>query len=515
MKKKILFIIAIFFSFMVPVQAEEITLTEDMDLNGVVYELTEDLTINGNGHTIKGGFSIGATKEYKLVLKNLVIDGGGIDKIVAMPQYSQAGVSIEIDGVTFLNYKKTALDLSGIITSIDIRNSTFDSSLTTEIDGVTCEMWCELEKRSASAIDLNLRANTNDYEGLEVCNKKIEIGDYVIENNVFKNAVIDAADLETSTAGAIKLKVKELHDCLSNTPVVYIRNNKFINNSRDIVIGTSSVVGSSTSVAESGDFHIYMENNGPLTILNNTIENEVTYEDKLLYVSQFVSDTMTAFLNCNENNYLETYIIENDVITMAVNSKQLLESLTAKNENFHDFINETIRAQANVNWMFYDADDAYSYMIKYEDVKSKLTNTVSNLSLKISDETTIDKLKDYANGRNLFIESYEDGDLPAVKVTYKFATDFDSGSKAYLYYYNSENGLLEKEGECVVDDKSYATFDLTHFSSYIISDVDLINANPATNLNIEAIVIVVALMGMVAILGIEMNKYKIKKQNNY
>ena len=77
MLKKALFILVVFFGFMAPVCAKEINLTEDWDMEGTPYEITEDLTINGNGHTITGYFTLPEFPKngIKLVIKDAIIDG--------------------------------------------------------------------------------------------------------------------------------------------------------------------------------------------------------------------------------------------------------------------------------------------------------------------------------------------------------------------------------------------------------------------------------------------------------
>ena len=79
----------------------------------------------------------------------------------------------------------------------------------------------------------------------------------------------EGEDLATSTAGAIKIKVKNAEK-VSSVGTIEIKNNEFIDNLRDIVIGTQSVSGG--TVYDSAKFNIRLSGN------TRTVEN-VTYQE--------------------------------------------------------------------------------------------------------------------------------------------------------------------------------------------------------------------------------------------
>lgn len=114
--------------------------------------------------------------------------------------------------------------------------------------------------RAGSVIDLNFG---NSVSG-------VEVNSIVIENNKFSNVKLaEGEDLATSTAGAIKIKVKNAEK-VSSVGTIEIKNNEFIDNLRDIVIGTQSVSGG--TVYDSAKFNIRLSGN------TRTVEN-VTYQE--------------------------------------------------------------------------------------------------------------------------------------------------------------------------------------------------------------------------------------------
>ena len=118
---------------------------------------------------------------------------------------------------------------SDSVKNLIVKNSSFDASGTVNAgDHTSVE-----SRRAGSAIDLNFG---NSVSGVEVEN-------IIIENNKFSNVKLaEGEDLSQSTAGAIKIKIKN-SDKVTSMGKVEVKNNEFVDNLRDIVVGTQSVSG--------------------------------------------------------------------------------------------------------------------------------------------------------------------------------------------------------------------------------------------------------------------------------
>lgn len=228
-------------------------------------EIAKSVTINGNGATIDGKINITANNST-IVLKNATVkfEEG---KPITLLNVSGNGNTVEVENVTFeggqnaivVNNLGQSLTLNGVdmsgfygkavysdsIENLIVTNSTFDASGTINAGDHTNED----SKRAGSVIDLNF-GNTIS----EVKVNKIEIS-----NNEFSNVKLaEGETLEESTAGAIKIKIKNINNVESFDRVT-IENNNFTDNLRDIVIGTQSVSGG--TVTDSAAFNVVLSGN--------------------------------------------------------------------------------------------------------------------------------------------------------------------------------------------------------------------------------------------------------------
>ena len=171
---------------------------------------------------------------------------------------------------------------SDSIENLIVTNSTFDASGTINAGDHTNED----SKRAGSVIDLNF-GNTIS----EVKVNKIEIS-----NNEFSNVKLaEGETLEESTAGAIKIKIKNINNVESFDRVT-IENNNFTDNLRDIVIGTQSVSGG--TVTDSAAFNVVLSGNtrtqnreksNEVKVTNNSIAG--TEEERTETISSDIKTT--------------------------------------------------------------------------------------------------------------------------------------------------------------------------------------------------------------------------------
>ena len=129
------------------VNAKVIDMTEDMT-SAEIGAITEDTTINGNGHTITGTFSI-RTSGIDFVLNNVNIDANASDETEVIAIDIRAiGASLTLNDVTISNYTKAGI-YAEQFASIVVDGSVFDGSRTVDIgEGSGSE--ATLVKRSAA-----------------------------------------------------------------------------------------------------------------------------------------------------------------------------------------------------------------------------------------------------------------------------------------------------------------------------------------------------------------------------
>ena len=116
----------------------------------------------------------------------------------------------------------------------------------------------------------------------------------------------------------------------------------------------------------------------------------------------------------------------------------------------------------------------YSITINKKDILENSQDTVTDLSLNISDETEVAELKKFAKDGNIFISSVESGLLPASKIAINVVLEGYAGKELNLYYYNPETKKLEFVSKVNVDAAGNASITLEHYSEYVLSLSNLI-----------------------------------------
>lgn len=228
-------------------------------------QIIKSVTIDGHGATIDGSITV-INDNSTVVLKNLTvrceegkpitllnIKGSNNTVVVENVKFiggenaimvNNLGQSLTLDKVDMSKFYGKAL-YSDSIKSLTVKNSIFDATGTENAgDHTSVE-----SRRAGSVIDLNFG---NSVSGVEV--EKI-----LLENNTFSNVKLAIGeDPTTSTAGAIKIKVKNA-DKVTKMGNVEIIDNEFVDNLRDIVIGTQSVSGG--TAFDSAKFNVVLSGN--------------------------------------------------------------------------------------------------------------------------------------------------------------------------------------------------------------------------------------------------------------
>ena len=149
---------------------------------------------------------------------------------------------------------------------------------------------------------------------------------------------------------------------------------------------------------------------------------------------------------------------------------------------------------------------AQEYKIEFntEDMTEEFVNDFS-LQIEVSEEQPFksDVLKDVKSDM-VFIDLEYSGALPkGTKLTIVAENyGYEEGDKFMLYYYNPKTDAMELIAkEVVVDEDGFATIEINHASTYILSSAEL-PVKSATNPNTSDMTIVIAaVLGVVAVLG--------------
>ena len=451
--------------------------TYDMetDMNVSEFDFTEDTVINGNGHTIIGNFSI-STSDIDIVINNATIDANAADgTTINAIELNAIGTSLELNNVTVTNYTKSGLYADKFL-SLVIDGSTFDGSKTPEI-GEGSGPEADLMKRSAAGIDINIgNTGTTDFSV-----EKIEI-----TNSTFRNVL---ASEENTTGGGIKVKVKNWAHLTSMCDVI-IENNTFTDNVRDLVVGTNAG-GGETTQAQTGDITFKLFGNSAMKVVNNS-SNE---GDEAARTEVIDSDYLVEL-----NYYTDTHkVLTEDETGLVVDATEAFDLAEALNTVTTDEVLDSLLIDYGT----------YTITIAKEDIKEDLADTLTDLSLVVSSTTTNEVLSNLVS-KGLFITTTESGNLPAEKVTLNLLLAEYASKTMELYYYNPTKESLELVSEVVFDELGNASFNLTHYSEYVLVEVveeAPVVENPSTNDNVLTYVIV----GIIATIGIAGSVIYLKK----
>lgn len=460
-----LFAICCVMMLKVNVNAEELVLEKDTASSEI--KVTEGMIIDGQGkYKITGGLSI--KDGMDVTIKNVTLDGEGKTQITL--NLSGAG-NVVVENVTFKNYTSKGIYTNNI-GSLKVSGSTFDASYAKDL-----EIGNELIKRSAAGIDINFGDKiTSEYT----------VGNIDITGNTFKN-VVDTESVETSTAGAIKVKIKDNRHLVS-VGTITISGNTFTDNVRDVVIGTNDPAADSSMTAlDTGKFNVILRNNGTVKVSNNTIVDRL--------ISEITGD------------YIINYGEEN-VITLDTNTEEIYEEVKVTedvnlNDKLTELKNNDMLEGITLNY------EGYTITISKENIKDNLKDTLTDLSMTITDKTEIKELKEYIKDGVLFINTTASGNLPASKVTVTTVVDGEY-EKLLLYYFNEETGKLEFLNEVSVKD-GVVSFDLEHYSNYVLSATDLIEEK---NPNTYDGIMVYVMLGLLAIVALGIVSGNLKRKVN-
>ena len=161
-----------------------------------------------------------------------------------------------------------------------------------------------------------------------------------------------------------------------------------------------------------------------------------------------------------------------------------------------------------------------------------MANTLTDLSLVVSEDTTTDALLEYISEDNAFIKTTVSGELPANVVTLSLNLSKYANQNVNLYYFNPDNNELEFVSVVTFDVNGNANIALEHYSEYVLSLNDLTNQdvveeptdpveeptepsepdieNPSTSDNIGAFMI----LGALSVIGLTVATIVLKKRHN-
>ena len=422
-----------------------LTLEEDMKASDITIE--DGMTIDGQGkYKIIGQLNI--KNGESVTIKNVTFDGEN-GSTLHMLYLTNAG-DIVVDNVNFVGYEKAGI--YGIfMSSLTVSNSMFDANNTSglvdeEFPGHGEE---EQMKRSAAGIDLNL-GNNEFGQGVV---PTLSVKSITISNNTFKNVVVEEENQADSTAGAIKIKLKNsdyLAEGVSGINNIRIEENIFENNFQDLVIGTDTPAGATNSRTNTGNLDILLINNDAMIVTNNSDVEEPT---ETLDGNYKLNYTDNKKYELDDNLY---YIVDEDNI----------DAFT--DEEMAAVLADTDVAGIAVTYQ------GVSFAISKETLLDEdLGASLDDFDIVPSEETTIEALKQYMGEDVMFytvsgIDLLDDG--MSVDIS-------DLGEEfvgtLYLYYYDETNGLQ------LVSNPNNASLTFDKNGTYVLSATNLIPSTPS------------------------------------
>ena len=442
MEKKLKSVMLVLFSiccaigFSTKVNALEMT----GDMNAGDIHVEDGMVIDGKGeYTITGQLKV--TGGEDITIKNVTWTGASTEDILL---YLDKAGDVVIENVTFTNFIKAGIYAENL-TSFSVTKSTFDGIDTDKLKDQSYPDSPEedLIKRSPAGMDLNF-GNPLVNMGPSVT---VNVESITIANNTFKNVKIPDEYLASSTGGAIKIKLKGMTS-QTTMGTITIENNEFVDNARDLVIGTDRPA-TDTTQGQTGDLEILLVNNGAMVVKNNSGDGATETLDgnyKLNY-------TDNKKYELDDNLY---YIVDEDNID-AFTDEEMAAIL----------LDEDVAG-------FAVTVDGVTFSISRETLLDEdLGASLDDFDIVPSEETAIESLTQYMSEVVMFftisgIDLFDDG------ITYDVSSlGEEFVGTLYLYYYDETNGLQLVSNP----DNSILAFDKN--GTYVLSATNLIPSTPS------------------------------------
>ena len=437
MEKKLRSVMLVLFSiccaigFSTKVNALEMT----GDMNAGDIHVEDGMVIDGKGeYTITGQLKV--TGGEDITIKNVTWTGASTEDILL---YLDKAGDVVIENVTFTNFIKAGIYAENL-TSFSVTKSTFDGIDTDKLKDQSYPDSPEedLIKRSPAGMDLNF-GNPLVNMGPSVT---VNVESITIANNTFKNVKIPDEYLASSTGGAIKIKLKGMTS-QTTMGTITIENNEFVDNARDLVIGTDRPA-TDTTQGQTGDLEILLVNNGAMVVKNNSGDGATETLDGN-YKLNYTDDKKYEL---DENLY---YVVDEDNID-AITDEEMAAIL----------LDEDVAG-------FAVTVDGVTFSISRETLLDEdLGASLDDFDIVPSEETAIESLTQYMSEVVMFftisgIDLFDDG------ITYDVSSlGEEFVGTLYLYYYDETNGLQLVSNP----DNSILAFDKN--GTYVLSATNLI-----------------------------------------
>lgn len=432
----VLFSICCAIGFSTKVNALEMT----GDMNAGDIHVEDGMVIDGKGeYTITGQLKV--TGGEDITIKNVTWTGASTEDILL---YLDKAGDVVIENVTFTNFIKAGIYAENL-TSFSVTKSTFDGIDTDKLKDQSYPDSPEedLIKRSPAGMDLNF-GNPLVNMGPSVT---VNVESITIANNTFKNVKIPDEYLASSTGGAIKIKLKGMTS-QTTMGTITIENNEFVDNARDLVIGTDRPA-TDTTQGQTGDLEILLVNNGAMVVKNNSGDGATETLDGN-YKLNYTDDKKYEL---DENLY---YIVDEDNID-AITDEEMAAIL----------LDEDVAG-------FAVTVDGVTFAISRETLLDEdLGASLDDFDIVPSEETAIESLTQYMSEVVMFftisgIDLFDDG------ITYDVSSlGEEFVGTLYLYYYDETNGLQLVSNP----DNSILAFDKN--GTYVLSATNLIPSTPS------------------------------------
>lgn len=414
---------------------------------------------------------------HQLKFENVSFVGSGTSGAGSILVYIVLpAADVTFDGCSFESYTKAAIWTANF-NSMTVNNCSFNgNSVNPSATDPT------LYGQSSESISFCLG---DEFEAGSSAYGTHQISNITVTNSTFKN-------IQTTTpngTSAIKLKIKN-KTLVTGVDNILIKNNTFSNNLVDMNIGekTPEVAKPSarpTTADETADLNVTFNNNtstnGGVKIVS--VHNiSVPEADRTYLIPSSTDDVLF--------NVVKKVELKKDGATdlSLTGNTGLKDALT--------YIANDARANGVTGLNIKGQD--YNIHIAKEDISGNLSDGISDLGLTISQSVEDQDLNKYAGDNVLFLTTNVSGMLPASKITVTVKVNFAEGSQVKLYYYN-EAKKLEELGTYTVTNGTL-TFDLTHYSSYVLEATTV--QEKVVNPNTSDAVILYVILSIISLTGI-------------